>query len=72
MMVSRKELFDDTLNLLETLDQNQLSAVHAVIVELSAKNREGNSPLGIRTEEQLWEHIDHSLKQAKQEIYFIY
>ena len=57
-------LYNDTVHLLSTLNESQLVAVHAVIVQLSEK-REWSSPLGIRTEEELWEHIDHSLQQAR-------
>lgn len=58
-------MYEDTVGLLKTLDAGQLTAVHAIIVELSVKNRPWYSPLEIETEEQLWNHIDHSLAQAK-------
>ncbi len=36
-----------------------------MVMELSAVHKKWKSPLGIETEEQLWEHIDHSIAQAK-------
>ena len=64
-MDTMQTIYEDTVGLLKTLDAGQLAAVHAVIVELSDKNRSWNSPLGIKTEVQLWDHIDRSLAQAK-------
>lgn len=64
-MASVQAMYEDTVNLLSRLDEKQLVAVHAIIVELSSKNDEWISPLGIDSEEQLWNHIDHSLAQAK-------
>lgn len=64
-MDTMQTMYEDTVGLLKTLDVGQLTAVHAIIVELSVKNRSWQSPLGIETEEQLWNHIDHSLAQAK-------
>lgn len=39
--------------------------VSYIIVQLANKNDGWSSPLGITTENQLWDHIDHSLEQAK-------
>ena len=64
-MMEPQAIYNDTVDLLGQLDERQLVAVHAIIVELSAKNADRNSPLGIQTEDQLWAHIDHSLEQAK-------
>ena len=64
-MVATTSVYEDTVNLLKGLDAKQLMAVHSIIVELADKNEKWNSPLGITTEGQLWEHIDHSLDQAK-------
>ena len=63
-MATVQALYDDTVDLLGTLDEGQLVAVHAIIVQLSTKN-EWRSPLGIGSEDELWAHIDHSLQQAK-------
>ena len=65
MMKEPQAIYNDTVDLLKTLDERQLMAVHAIIVELSAKAPEYSSPLGITTDEQLWAHIDHSVDQAK-------
>ena len=65
MTATMQSLYDDTVDLLGKLDEKQLVAVHSIIVELSAKNNEWMSPIGIESEEQLWAHIDDSLSQAK-------
>ena len=57
-------VYEDTVSLLKTLSVDQLEAVHSIIVELADVNK-WNSPLNITTDEQLWDHIDHSLAQAK-------
>ena len=67
-MMEPQAIYNDTVDLLDQLDERQLVAVHAIIVELSAKNSEWNSPLGIQTEDQLWARVDHSLDQAKRGI----
>ena len=64
-MVATTSVYEDTVNLLKVLDAKQLMAVHSIIVELAEKNEKWSDPLGITTEGQLWEHIDHSLEQAK-------
>ncbi len=58
-----QSLYDDTVDLLKTLDENQLTAVHSVIVELTVAQKKWESPLGINTEEELWAHIDNSIDQ---------
>ena len=65
MIMQTQSIYDDTIDLLKTLDEDQLLAVHSIIVELSSVNRRSGSPLGINSEEEMWSHIDHSLKQAK-------
>ena len=65
MTATMQSIYDDTVDLIGKLDERQLTAVHSIIVELSAKNRDRISPLGIGNEEELWAHIDHSLSQAK-------
>ena len=50
-MMEPQAIYNDTVDLLGQLDERQLVAVHAIIVELSAKNSEWNSPLGIQTED---------------------
>ena len=64
-MVATTSVYEETVSLLKGLDPKQLMAVHSIIVELANKNDKWNSPLGITTDEQLWDHIDHSLEQAK-------
>ncbi len=64
-MATTLSIYNDTVDLLKLLDANQLSAVHSIIVELAEKNDAWSSPLGINTETELWDHIDHSLSQAK-------
>lgn len=64
MTLQAQSIYDDTVDLLKTLDESQLRAIHSVIVELTAAREKWHSPLGIKTEE-LWNHIDHSLSQAK-------
>ena len=67
-MIGSQVIYNDTVDLLKNLDERQLIAVHAIIVELAEKNTNWRSPLGINTDEQLWSHIDHSLMQAKKGI----
>lgn len=63
-MMATASVYEDTVSLLKTLSVDQLEAVHSIIVELADVNK-WNSPLNITTDEQLWNHIDHSLAQAK-------
>ena len=58
---------EKTIDLLEEMDDDQLQAIQTVAKILIFKKPEGKweSPLGIKTEEELWAHIDHSLAQAK-------
>ena len=63
-MMATASVYEDTVSLLKTLSVDQLEAVHSIIVELADVNK-WNSPLNIITDEQLWDHIDHSLAQAK-------
>ena len=65
MTLQAQSIYDDTVDLLKTLDESQLKAIHSVIVQLTAAREKWHSPLGIKTEEELWNHIDHSLSQAK-------
>ncbi len=67
-MKEPQAIYNDTIDLLKQLDERQLVAVHAIVVELSGRNTEWESPLGIQNEEQLWAHIDHSLDQAQRGI----
>ena len=53
------------VDLLGKLDERQFAEVHAIIVEPSINSIDSNSLLNIQNEDQLWEHIDHSLNQAK-------
>ena len=63
MTIQAQSIYNDTVDLLKTLDENQLTAVHSMIIELTDNKDEWHSPLGIKTEEELWAHIDHSLAQ---------
>ncbi len=63
--VKERSLLEDTVELLGRLDEDQIKAVHSIIVELSIVHEKRISPLGIETEEQMWKHIDRSLAQAK-------
>ena len=63
-MMATASVYEDTVSLLKTLSADQLEAVHSIIVALADVNK-WNSPLNITTDEQLWDHIDHSLEQAK-------
>ncbi len=63
-MSTTEFLYRDTIEQMKSLSFPQLSAVHSFVIELVGDNR-FNSPLGITTDEQLWDHIDHSLDQAK-------
>ena len=58
---------EKTIDLLEEMDEDQLQAMQAVAKILILKKPETfrENPLGIRTEGELWAHIDHSLDQAK-------
>ena len=67
MTAAVQSVYNDTVDLLKGLSDQQLSAVQAFIADLSAKNKKWKSPLGIETEEQLWKHIDHSLAQINPE-----
>ena len=64
-MMATASVYEDTVSLLKTLSADQLEAVHSIIVALADVNK-WNSPLNITTDEQLWDHIDHSLEQAKE------
>ena len=58
---------EKTIDLLEEMDEDQLHAIQAVAKILIFRKPEKfrESPLGFKTEEELWAHIDHSLDQAK-------
>ena len=64
-MIAATSIYEDTVSLLKTLDEEQLNAIHLIISELTDKNEKWISPLGISTDEQLWGHIDSSLAQAR-------
>ena len=63
-MLNVEMMYNDTVTRLKELSYSQLSAVHSFVVELEDEKL-FESPLNIHTEEQLWNHIDHSLAQAK-------
>lgn len=63
-MTAMETVYNDTVDRLRGLNMNQLIAVRSFVVELGDEGQ-FVSPLGVETEEQLWEHIDYSLSQAK-------
>ena len=62
MTLAARRTYEDIVEKLQDLNDQQLSAIHTIIVGL-VKN-DYVSPLDIKTEEQLWAHIDHSVAQA--------
>ena len=54
-----RPMLDNTIQLLDVLDDNQLQAINAV-----ARAFVTDSPYRPKSEEELLERIDHSLKQA--------
>ena len=60
-----QSVYEDTVDLLKSLDESQLRAIHSVIVELTTAQEKWHSPLGIHSDEEMWDHIDLSLKQAR-------
>lgn len=62
MTIASRRTYEDIVDRLQDLDDLQLSAIHTIIIGLT--NTAFTSPLDIKTEEQLWEHVDHSLAQA--------
>ena len=62
MMIATSRIYDEIVDKLQNLNDQQLTAIHTIIVGLTDKEFIG--PLDIRTEGQLWEHIDHSVAQA--------
>ena len=65
MAIINQSLYNDTVALLDDLNDSQLMAVHAIILELADVHNRFKSPLGIENEEALLNHIDSSLEQAK-------
>ena len=66
MTASAMAIYNETVDLLKLLDENQLKKVHSLIVDISASPDTDYSPLGISTEEQLWDHIELSVSHARQ------
>ena len=62
MTIAARKTYDDIIDKLKDLNEQQLSAIHTIIVGLVSNDYV--SPLDIRTEEQLWKHINHSVHQA--------
>ena len=65
MTVNTQSVYDDTVDLLKKLDEDQLMAIHSVIIEMTVAQGGVSNSLGIRNEDELWQHIDHSFEQAK-------
>ena len=49
MAVINQSLYNDTVALLDDLNDSQLMAVHAIILELADAHNRFKSPLGIKT-----------------------
>ena len=65
MTAQAQTVYDETVDLLKELNETQLMAVHSVVVEMTIVQNKSSNLLGIQTEDELWNHIDHSLAQAK-------
>ena len=63
-MTAVETMYNDTVERLKGLNIRQLMAVRSFVIELGDEDAFA-SPLGIQSEEELWQHIDHSLAQAK-------
>ena len=68
MAESAQSIYENTIDLMRYLDDDQLLAIRAIVIELSAVRIPWKSPLGITNDKQLFAHIDHSLAQAKEGI----
>ena len=62
MTIAARRTYDDIVERLGELNDQQLAAIHTIIIGL-VDNRYV-SPLNITTEDELWAHIDHSVAQA--------
>ena len=62
MTIAARRTYEDIVDKLQDLNDQQLTAIHTIIIGLV--DNKYISPLDIKTEEQLWEHIDHSVAQA--------
>ena len=68
MTASAEAVYNETVDLLKKLDEDQLKIVHTILVDMSSSDGPEDSPLGISTDEELWDHIELSLSHAKQRI----
>ena len=62
MTIAARKTYDEIVEKLQRLDDEQLIAIHTIVIGLV--QNEYNSPLNIRTEAQLWGHIAQSVAQA--------
>ena len=62
MTVAAQKTYNEIVEKLQDLNEQQLSAIHTIVDGLI--DNEYISPLDIQSDEQLWEHIDHSVAQA--------
>ncbi len=62
MTITARRTYEDIVEKLQELNDQQLIAIHTIIIGLV--NNQFISPLDIKSDEQLWKHIDHSLTQA--------
>ncbi|MBR1642159.1 MAG: hypothetical protein IJ683_07545 [Butyrivibrio sp.] len=63
MTMTSRSMYNETVDMLQNLTDQQLSAVYILVAGLIDKKKAWESPLGIETEDQLWSHIDHSIAQ---------
>ena len=66
MTLEANHIYNRTVDMMQYLTDQQLSAVYTIVVGMVEKESKWESPLGIETEEQMWAHIDHSLDQIKE------
>ena len=62
MTIAARRTYDDIVEKLAELSDQQLTAIHTIIIGLVDNGYV--SSLNITTEEELWAHIDHSVAQA--------
>ena len=60
-----QSVYENAVDLLKNLDERQLMAIQSVIVDLTTAQEKWHSPLGIHSDEEMWDHIDLSLTQAR-------
>ena len=66
MTLENDHIYNKTINMMQYLTDQQLSALYTIVIGMVGNESKWESPLGIETEEQMWAHIDHSLYQIKE------